>query len=118
MKGVTEELLVEALGWRQAQQIMDTYGGTTIYLPLEIRSDHPLTELIGKEGLARLVMASGQDRIVVPRGVGRAWAKRVLPEQVEDLRRAGLTIAQTAKALRITERRVYQILQQVKQAAS
>lgn len=106
----TYEMLLSLLGEKGALNMCEAYGGHTIRIPKEIRSEG-LKEIwhtrFGKEGTDRLCAHFAGDRIYIPKNKAG---------QIEDRNacivsrlRDGITVRQVAEEFQLSERQVYVI---------
>lgn len=61
-------LVAQSLSQQQMIAILESFGGTRLYLPKNVLPDHPLAMAIGVEAAMKLVDAIGHGSIRVPVG--------------------------------------------------
>jgi Mor family transcriptional regulator len=91
------------LGEDGARKLAETFGGRRLYVPRSPGEHHPITVALGRSGADRLAGAFHGCGIDVP----MLPAKKAM---VRELDAAGVTRADIARRLKITERWVYKIL--------
>lgn len=65
--------LAELIGLPAALKIVDSYAGTRLYVPFEMRHDHPLVLLIGRELADKMARHYGGEQYLdIPRCVEAA----------------------------------------------
>ncbi len=94
--------IAQVIGPDAALKLVESYGGVRITVPLRAHPRSVLGRAIGAEPLRRLVDVLGGNRLNVP--LCRAWRVRVL--RVRD----GLSYAEIARSLHMTEGTVYRYL--------
>lgn len=97
------ETLVALLGEDGARKLAEAFGGRRLSVPRQPGAAHPITVAIGPEGAAKLASTYHGHGIDVP----MLHARR---ERISELDRAGLSRSEIARKVRVTERRVYQVL--------
>ena len=109
LPGILRELVdLPHFGWAATQKLVQRYGGVRLYVPKDIRPDHPLVELLGWEAAAALSAAfGGQDHFDIP----MARAAIIAARNAQILADNG-TLSQRTQALKygLTERQIRNIL--------
>ncbi|MFZ5744822.1 MAG: hypothetical protein ACOY7T_10150 [Pseudomonadota bacterium] len=96
--------IVQAIGSGNAAALASTFGGTSVYVPRCIPSNHDLCRALGPEIAALLAHFYGGTRLNVPK-------RPACRARVRQLKRQGaLTIAAIARETGYSERQVYRIL--------
>jgi hypothetical protein len=96
--------LTEALGADDAERLVAALGGVVLYVPRSPPgAHHPISVAVGTAAAARLSGAFGGEQLSVP--VARRTRQRVL-----DLAGQRRSRRDIARAVGLTQRRVYQIL--------
>lgn len=89
-------------------KIMQSYGGTRLYIPVRMQADHPLSRLVGYAAAIALSDAyGGQEHFDVPKG--DASDRLCRDKSILEDRKAGLSGKQVAMKYRLTERQVRNI---------
>lgn len=108
MNAALEEL-VDAIGLPAALKLVESYGGTRIYLPLpeNVEPDNPVAQVIGVPATVKLAHLWAQERPYLPRAVDYLRKQRdaQLVRDAETMSRSELALK-----YRLTERHVYAIL--------
>lgn len=95
--------LTELIGEEAADKLVAKFGGRRLYVPHLPQTGDVLTGAIGKAAAERLSELFGGDRVEVPNPTPR----RAL---IVQLRSAGLSVAEIARVVHCTRRRVFQVL--------
>lgn len=96
--------LADAIGEPSAMKLAQHFGGTKLYVPCRIGEHHPIVAALGRDDADRLVAWAGGGNLDVPKQAARR-------ARVYDLRSQGsLTIAQIALETSYSERHVYRLL--------
>lgn len=100
--------LKELLGPEAALKLSRTHGGTMLYVPRQIKEQHPLFALLGPEAAKMLAAACGGDRLEIPKpdAVFRQFRKK----RIITARKQGQSIAALAERHNLSRRRILQIL--------
>lgn len=96
--------IAETLGLDVVIRLVDHFGGCEIYIPDQIKPDHPLMAL-GETAARALVEYCPRDRINVPKSLN----PKPTASTIEDLENRGLTRNQIARELNITQRHVRRV---------
>lgn len=97
--------LTSLLGDEAVQKLSAAFGGRRIYVPLRLGESHPLAVAAGLEAAQQLAAHFAGSTLTLPITPARR-------QEVIDLDAAGWTKAAIAAKVRMTERRVYQILEE------
>lgn len=92
------------IGMEDALRLVEIWGGTRRYIPMNVAADHDLAKKFGKDRAQEIADALGHGYIDVP--ALRAQTRRQLVRQLTARR---LTVVDIAAQLNLTEQRVYQI---------
>jgi len=95
------EVIGEEAAWRLARH----FGGRRLFVPAELRPNHPIAVAIGAAAAARLVEHFREETLSVPKRVERQ-------RRVHELARRGLTRQRIAEETDYSERQVYRLLAQ------
>lgn len=101
----------ELIGLEGCAALMEGWGGSKLYIPEKVRQEHPLTQALGVESAEVMAKQYGGCTISVPKGVQALMSFRnssILGDK------ANLSAAKLARKYDLTERRVWQILEQSK----
>lgn len=72
--------LMEVIGIRGVLALADKYGGRWLYVPKQVTSDHPLSELLGKKNASRLCDLHGGENIKPP--ACRAYLRELRDQEI------------------------------------
>lgn len=97
--------VAEECGLEAALVLGVHYGGRRLHVPKNVRPGHELARLVGMEVLEFLVREAAGDDIDIP--MGPAAAPRQRAQQVATLDAQGLSAAEIARRLGISERTVF-----------
>jgi Mor family transcriptional regulator len=102
------EEIVRVIGLPAALELLERFGGTSIYLPhpSRVKPDSALAQAIGMEAACRLASAWPQCEIGVPRGLEYARRERDRAIRSEP---PTMTLRDLARKYGLTERRIQQI---------
>ncbi|MDP1964003.1 MAG: hypothetical protein Q8K93_17585 [Reyranella sp.] len=95
--------LTALLGAVAVDRLSTAFGGRRVYVPANLGAGHPLAVVAGLEAAQQLAANFAGSTLTLPITPGRR-------RQILDLDAAGWTRAAIASKVRLTERRVYQIL--------
>lgn len=100
--------IAEIIGREGALRLVDTCGGTRIFIPRKLRVQHKLVTLLGFEQAQRLSLHYGGETLTVVRAAELLRRRR----NREIVRRydAGEGVRQLARENALTERQIYSIL--------
>lgn len=96
--------IAETLGLDVVIKLVDHFGGCELFIPSQLKPDHPLMAL-GEEAAQALVGYCPKDRIDVPKSLN----PRPTASTIEVLESRGLTRNQIARELNITQRHVRRV---------
>jgi Mor family transcriptional regulator len=100
--------IAETIGVDGALKLMERFGGTPLYVPVEISPADPLARCLGIESARLLAERFKREQIYIPTG---ARARRVVRDR-DIVRRhaAGETHAALARRFNLSSRRIQSIL--------
>lgn len=104
-------MLRPVIGARATERLLLSFAGRQLWIPREVGEHHPIAAAIGADKARTLCDHFHGTWISVP--VAQAKRARIL-----DLKRAGLSNGQIAAQLLCTERFVYQVLADAREAAA
>jgi hypothetical protein len=107
MRESTLEDVCDAVGYRATRVIATWFAGRRFYVPLHVRQDHPLVQLLGLEAFRELVEAYGGDWVEVPTANDDQVFRR--NREIAEQLALGLTAGEVAERHGLTRRRVEQI---------
>ncbi|OIR16795.1 Mor transcription activator family protein [mine drainage metagenome] len=100
--------IAEAVGQEAALIICERYGGTRLYVPKKITSDHSLVELVGMEDALKLSsIFGGLLHFDIPQCNDIKRVQR--DERIRADRVSGMSIRLIAQKYRLSERRIRNI---------
>lgn len=105
--GVFQEIR-QFIGDEATAKIVARYGGTIIYIPLKLKCEHPLSQLLGEGAAKRLADEFSGLTVEVPRDLTLQLAQRNNLIQAD--RDAGMTQSQLALKYRLTQRTIRKII--------
>ena len=108
--------VAESCGADVAFKLRGDYGGRHLFVPAMPEPEHPLSDLLGPVDCGRLCACYGGETIYVPRGAGLLLRIRNL--KIQEMRSQGSGLADIARAVSLTERRVSAILKDFSQVAA
>ena len=109
MKGTLTAELMAILGPDNTRRLIQTYGGTLLYIP-KSSLDHPIAHTLG-EAIARPLCAHyGGMRIQIP--TGQSMALEARNEAIHADRQQGLSVHAISKKYGLCIRQTYYILSQ------
>ena len=82
--------LISKLGKEEAFKIVETYGGTRVYVPNEFKSTSAIAKEIGAERATMLIPLFGGNVITVP--IARAWKVIVYRERGMSMKKIALKL--------------------------
>lgn len=97
MRGRGAPELMELIGEAALIRLAETFGGTRLYVPSNMPTDHPIIAAIGTEAAKVLVERMAPDQIIVP---------LVREPRARQYRAIGWSNSQIARALGMTEKGV------------
>ncbi|BBL69732.1 hypothetical protein [Methylogaea oryzae] len=100
--------IAEYCGMDVALKIMAEYGGVHLCVPVKARPEHRLVELLGPVDAARFCEAFGNQTLNIPKGQALQHALRL--NRMMEMRAAKATMADIARAVGLTERRVTDLM--------
>lgn len=105
-------LLEAVIGDDAARRLAERFGGTRLYVPRSPGEHHPITVTIGPEAAKRLASEfGGAAPIDIP-------MLSCLRQRIIELDGQGMARAKIARAVGRTERRIYQVLEEAREAAN
>ncbi|WP_165184754.1 Mor transcription activator family protein [Caulobacter soli] len=96
--------LIDLIGEAAVCKLSDQFGGIRIYVPASPGQHHPLTVAIGQAAADQLATAFAGQQLLVPMTPARR-------AEILDLDAKGWTRAKIARKVRLSERRIYQVLE-------
>lgn len=99
--------IVELIGIGPATQLLERLGGRSLSVPKEMREDHPLTMIIGKDAAALLIERYSLERIDLPKH--DAILRAIRDAEIRRRRSAGESPASLAEEFLLTERHIRRI---------
>lgn len=109
--------VVDLIGLPATLRLVEHYGGLiAVYVPRDIEPDHPLAQAIGLTAARKLATHYGADCLRnIPRCVD--GLRRLRNAEIRQRRDAGESPASIARAFALTERQVWTILAESRDAA-
>jgi hypothetical protein len=98
------EQLEAAIGDEALLALSREYGGTPVYIPMTMPTDHSLPLVLGWRAAKALSEAFGGDRIDVP-----AMVTQTTHQQIRRRRREGATVVELAREFGYSTRQVRRI---------
>lgn len=100
--------IVDLLGLGATMQLVNTHGGTRLFVPKQVKAQHHLANLLGMEQARRLSDHFGGESLTIPRMANAMRSKR----NREIVRRydGGDSVRILAHAYNLTDRQIYTIL--------
>lgn len=95
--------IVEIIGEEAASKLIAMFGGTRLYVPHSPCADDALARAIGPQAAMKLAEMFGGERVDLPKPPPRRM-------QILAMRAAGRSVAEIARELNCTRRRVFQVL--------
>lgn len=108
----TAQLLLDALGAEATVAIIRHWPGVRLYVPKRLADTNPLVTALGREAAEALVASFGGESLIVPK-----CDQLVRYQQVQQLAAAGESPRAIALAAGYSERHVYKILAELRQAS-
>lgn len=104
--------LSELIGLSKAMMLVETYGGTPLYVPQTVSDDHKLALLIGLDAAKELAKAYPGETIPIPLSITGDHAMQAARrrQRIRELKEKGLSHTQIARELRTTDRTVRKVL--------
>lgn len=106
MMAVADLSLADLFDADVVARLRQRFGGRSITIPARAHITHPIRAIAGDDSFERAVSLAGGTRLYVPQP-SRLGARN---RTVARLRRRGLPVALIARRVRLSERRIYQIL--------
>lgn len=104
--GILEDLGAE-IGFTATSALVAWFGGANLYVPGEVREDHPLARTIGLGAFKRLVALWGGETLWIP--INHAYEIDKRSREAVNLLARGMGSKAVSQALGISERRVQQL---------
>jgi hypothetical protein len=105
------ENIARVIGAGATARLISTFGGGRVYIAKNPGPSDALARVIGGEAAGMLAAIFGGERIWFPNDAGQ-----VTRRQISLLRRRGSSISRIARELRLSERYVYKVLAQLRDA--
>lgn len=99
-------------GEAAALSLVFAYGGCRIYMPSNIRPNHPLATLMGSPASKALAKVYGGSRINIPKK--DAILRQLRIKEIQSARSKGASIDSLARKHNLSRRRVQQLLAQAR----
>ncbi len=113
MNGVIEDIAAE-IGFTAALALIEYHGGRVVMIPVRPSPDHPIARTVGMPALTRLCAAWAGEVLYIEGDTRRARIER--RALIARLAAEGLSTRAIARAIGIGERRVQQILAELRGA--
>jgi hypothetical protein len=105
------ENIARVIGAGATARLISAFGGGRLYIAKHPHAADPLARVIGSEAAGRLGKVFGGERIWFPNDAGHRTRQRIAL-----LRQRGSSVARIARELRLSERYVYKVLAQLRDA--
>jgi hypothetical protein len=105
------ENIAKLIGAGPAARLISTFGGGRVYVAKSPGSGDAIAQVIGNEAAARLGAIFGGERVWFPNDAGHLTRRRITL-----MRRRGSSVARIARVLRLSERYVYKVLAEFRNA--
>jgi len=105
------ENIAKLIGAGAAARLISTFGGGRVYIAKSPGSADAVAQVIGGEAAARLGAIFGGERVWFPNDAGHLTRRRITL-----MRRRGSSVARIARVLRLSERYVYKVLADLRNA--
>jgi len=102
------ELLDAGISVRGVRNLIDEFGGGSIYVPTFVPRGHPLDNILSGHDIGRLCALYGQDHMYVPKG--RKYQTALLHHRVFNAWQGGGSISQLQKKFGLSDRHIRRIL--------
>jgi hypothetical protein len=99
------ENIAKLIGAGAAARLIATFGGGRVYIAKSPGAGDAIAHVIGGEAAARLGAMFGGERVWVPNDAGHLTRRRITL-----MRGRGSSVARIARVLRVSERYVYKVL--------
>ena len=100
--------IVDCCGADVAAKLLSEYGGCHLWIPAHAAVTHPLHDLLGADDFLRLCDLFGGDCFCIPNG--KALSMHIRNTRICELRAHGAKLAEIARSVSLTQRRVRAIL--------
>jgi len=100
--------MIQIIGEEHTSKMLQRFGGTVLYVPLNPKEQHPITRLIGVQGAAKLASHFGGATLTIP--IGKKYLQVKQRKMIQQLREQNQTCRQIALRLGCTERWVRKVL--------
>lgn len=97
----------EQLGITVAMKLVDSYGGTRVWIPADVEHSHHLCRAIGFEKAQQLCLVYALEYLSIEKA--DKALKLIRDKAIQNLLRSGATVVQAARKYELTERQVYNI---------
>jgi len=101
----------QIVGEEAAAKLSAQYGGTRLYIPITLKTEHPLVQLLGQQTAQQLVDEFSAITVEIPRAFIRIIARR--NELIIADRDDGMSQRQLAIKYQLTERTIRKITKSV-----
>ena len=105
------ENIAKLIGAGAAARLISTFGGGRVYIAKAPGSGDAIAHVIGGEAAARLGAIFGGERVWFPNDAGHLTRRRITL-----MRQRGSSVARIARVLRLSERYVYKVLAEFRNA--
>lgn len=75
LHGIVEDI-GGVIGYTATANLIDWFGGSTLYIPIEAKEDHPICRVIGFPAFTRLVKEWPGEKLCLPLGYSRELNRR------------------------------------------
>lgn len=103
--------IAKLIGAGAAARLISTFGGGRVYIAKAPGSGDAIAQVIGREAAARLGAIFGGERVWFPNDAGHLTRRRITL-----MRQRGSSVARIARVLRLSERYVYKVLAELRNA--
>jgi hypothetical protein len=105
------ENIARVIGAGATARLISTFGGGRVYIARCPGRDDAIARVIGDEAAGLLGTIFGGERVWFPNDAGHMTRRRI-----SLMRRRGSSVARIARALRLSERYVYKVLAELRDA--
>lgn len=102
--------VTQIVGFDACMRLVASWGGSTLYIPADMTTGHPIAAAIGPDLASRLSEQFGNEVLAVPKC---EYSNLRRNRQVRMLNQKGLSVRQISQVLNLSERQVQRVLADV-----